>query len=271
MQLVRDGLEPLLELDLADLRLGLCAQPPVGVGVAVVEDGVEVLAEGSRRFVPDDAGLEVSVGFREGGCRRCTRARGKRCWRAGHGRGGRRRRCDSSWGVVTPLFAKLTGGDDEQHACDDRRDEPHGVTVTTSTRVHNGAVAVVERPFVLQCEPAPMASPAAALCWGGTAALAVLVGAPMPLSLGLGALVWSGLVLRKWRIAPRWSRPAPWRLAEPWRRFVVEHVDAERRFRGVVSAAEPGPLQNALTAMQPRVVAAAQRDLGCGLAGRSAR
>jgi hypothetical protein len=102
-------------------------------------------------------------------------------------------------------------------------------------------------------------SPEGILLAGAGAALGVLAtgAAPVAALLGLGA--WAVRVLVA---LPSGGPPGesvdPFRLGEPWRRFVVDAQQAQRRFDDVVRRTREGPMQDRLQSIAERVGDAVQ-------------
>ncbi|MFP5308453.1 MAG: hypothetical protein ACLGIR_02620 [Actinomycetes bacterium] len=96
-------------------------------------------------------------------------------------------------------------------------------------------------------------APAAIVAAGAGVALGVVVGAPVVAAAALGAVAWVGTV------AARLPRPAarptvdPSSVPEPWRRYVLEAVDASARFSRVVQGARVGPLRQRLGRIADRI------------------
>ena len=96
-------------------------------------------------------------------------------------------------------------------------------------------------------------APSAILLAGAGASLGILGGLPLVAAalVGLGAYaarVAFGLPRR-----PRRERIELASLPEPWRNFVREALDAQRRYRKACSSAQPGPLRDRLTEIGQRI------------------
>lgn len=96
-------------------------------------------------------------------------------------------------------------------------------------------------------------SPLGIVAFGAATAAAILVGLPVAVAAGVGALAWAGRVLAA---VPR-DAPAPRidakALTEPWRGYVRGAQDAKRRFDRIVAATAPGPLHDRLAALSARL------------------
>ena len=112
---------------------------------------------------------------------------------------------------------------------------------------------------------AAVMAPSAILLAGGGAAAAILGGLPILGVVGIGALAW---LVRVATLLPRRARGAridPMSISDPWRGFVREALDAQRRYRRAVSSANPGPLRERLVEIGQRI------DAGVGEVWRVAR
>lgn len=89
-------------------------------------------------------------------------------------------------------------------------------------------------------------SPGAILVGGLGASAAVLVGAPVVAAIGLGALVYGGIVALRLPRKKRGPRVEPRRLPQPWRAFVEDALAARARYGRALAATEPGPLRDRL-------------------------
>ena len=108
-------------------------------------------------------------------------------------------------------------------------------------------------------------APSAILLAGAGAAAAILGGLPLLAALGVGGV--AGLV-RIATLLPRSARGTrvdPMSIADPWRGFVREALDAQRRYRKAVSSANAGPLRDRLVEIGERI------DAGVGEVWRVAR
>jgi hypothetical protein len=108
-------------------------------------------------------------------------------------------------------------------------------------------------------------APSAIVLAGGGVAAAILGGLPLLAIAGIGALVY---VARVAMLLPRRkgkTRIDPMSIADPWRGFVREALDAQRRYRKAVSSSNPGPLRDRLVEIGERI------DAGVGECWRVAR
>jgi hypothetical protein len=85
------------------------------------------------------------------------------------------------------------------------------------------------------------------------AAAAVVAGAPLWAAVPLGLAAWLVNVWRKVPRGPRRERIDPFTLAEPWRRFVQEALQARTRFAEAVTRAPDGPLRDHLAEIAARI------------------
>jgi hypothetical protein len=96
-------------------------------------------------------------------------------------------------------------------------------------------------------------SPLGILALGAGASLGILVGGGAIGAVVLGLLGWAGRVAAAIPRAPADARIDPFTLAEPWRHFVTDALQARTRFRESVASARPGPLQDRLREIESRV------------------
>ncbi|HEX2038940.1 MAG TPA: hypothetical protein VHF47_04310 [Acidimicrobiales bacterium] len=98
-----------------------------------------------------------------------------------------------------------------------------------------------------------VASPSALLLAGAGASAAILAGAALPVVVAAGAGAWLARVLAAVprRVAP--DQPDPFSVGEPWRSFVQDAVQAQRRFRHTVNRMQPGPLRERLGEVGTRI------------------
>lgn len=97
-------------------------------------------------------------------------------------------------------------------------------------------------------------SPSGIVLAGGGAALAILAGGGAPLAVVAAIGAWAARVA----VAIPSGRPAagkidPFRVGEPWRRFVTDAVQAQRRFDETVRRSRPGPVRERLQSVGVRV------------------
>ncbi|HEV7886015.1 MAG TPA: hypothetical protein VGO92_00535 [Acidimicrobiales bacterium] len=98
-----------------------------------------------------------------------------------------------------------------------------------------------------------MFSPSATLLAGIGVSAAVLAGAPVVAAAVVGAAAWLGRVAMAVPRTPREQRVDPGRVRDPWRSFVVDALDARRRFGLAAGRARPGPLQDRLRDLARRL------------------
>ena len=99
-----------------------------------------------------------------------------------------------------------------------------------------------------------MTSPSGILLAGAGVATGILLGGvgAIPLAVGLGAAAWAARVAAGLPKATT-VRLEPARLAQPWRRFVEEALDARARFDRAVARTTAGPLRDRLALIGERV------------------
>ena len=108
-------------------------------------------------------------------------------------------------------------------------------------------------------------APSAILLAGAGAAAGILGGLTVLPVVGIAALAW---LVRVATLMPRRAageRIDPMSISDPWRGFVRDALDAQRRYRKAVSAANPGPLRDKLVDIGQRI------DAGVGECWRIAR
>jgi len=101
-------------------------------------------------------------------------------------------------------------------------------------------------------------APSAIVLYGVGAAAAVVAGLPLLAVLGIGSLAWLARVAT---LMPRRKRQGgidPMSISDPWRGFVREALDAQRRYRKAVSSANVGPLRDRLVEIGERIDAGVQ-------------
>ena len=96
-------------------------------------------------------------------------------------------------------------------------------------------------------------APSAILLAGGGVAAAILGGLPILAAVGIGAVVGFARVVTLLPRGARGTRIDPMSIADPWRGFVRGAVDAQRRYRKAVSAANDGPLRERLVEIGERI------------------
>lgn len=97
-----------------------------------------------------------------------------------------------------------------------------------------------------------MVSPSAILLAGAGTAVGIATGLG-PLALLVGAAGWAARVAFAVPRKPADERIDPFRVGEPWRRFVLDAQQAERNFRGVVARARSGPIRERLGEIERRI------------------
>lgn len=95
-------------------------------------------------------------------------------------------------------------------------------------------------------------SPSAILLAGAGTAIGIATGLG-PLALVLGAAGWAARVAMAIPKKPADERIDPFRVGDPWRRFVQDAQQAQRKFDGVVARAKPGPIQERLETIGRRI------------------
>ena len=96
-------------------------------------------------------------------------------------------------------------------------------------------------------------APSAILLAGGGAAAAILLGLPILAAIGIGGVVGLARIVSLLPRGARGTRIDPMSIADPWRTFVREALDAQRRYRKAVSATDPGPLRDRLVEIGERI------------------
>lgn len=96
-------------------------------------------------------------------------------------------------------------------------------------------------------------SPSAILLAGAGAAAGIAGGAPLLAAAALGVVAWVARVALAVPKRKATERIEPSRVREPWRRFVVDAQQAQRKFDGVVARARSGPIQERLITVGGRL------------------
>lgn len=91
-----------------------------------------------------------------------------------------------------------------------------------------------------------MFSPSATLLAGVGMSAAVLAGAPLLAAAMVGAAAWLGRVALAVPRKPKEMRVNPSAVREPWRSFVVDALDARKRFEVACARTREGPLKERL-------------------------
>ncbi len=101
-------------------------------------------------------------------------------------------------------------------------------------------------------------APSAIVLLGAGAAVAIVAGLPGLAVIGVGALAWLARVATLMPRGKHRDGIDAMSLSDPWRGFVREAQDAQRRYRKAVSSANPGPLQDRLVEIGERIDAGVQ-------------
>jgi hypothetical protein len=96
-------------------------------------------------------------------------------------------------------------------------------------------------------------SPLGIVLAGAAAAGTILLGAPLVVAGAAGAAAWGARVLAAVPRGPATARLEPSLLAEPWRGYVTQALDAKRRYDRVVADLEPGPMRDRLAGVGARL------------------
>lgn len=96
-------------------------------------------------------------------------------------------------------------------------------------------------------------SPSAVLLAGAGTAAAILGGLPLAAAAGVGALAWAARVAFAVPRRTRGERIDPFRVGEPWRRYVQDAQQAKARFDRTVARMRTGPLRERLTTIGGRL------------------
>jgi len=96
-------------------------------------------------------------------------------------------------------------------------------------------------------------SPLAIIAVGAGVSLGIVSGAGIIGAAVLGALAWAGRVAAAIPRAPADARIDPFTLAEPWRRYVTDALQARKRFHEAVQSAQAGPMRDRLREIEGRV------------------
>jgi hypothetical protein len=95
-------------------------------------------------------------------------------------------------------------------------------------------------------------SPSAILLAGAGTAIGIATGLG-PLAVIAGAAAWAARVAFAVPRRPAGEKVDAFQVGEPWRRFVLDAQQAERKFDGVVSRARSGPIQERLLEVGRRI------------------
>ena len=95
-------------------------------------------------------------------------------------------------------------------------------------------------------------SPSAILLAGAGTAIGIATGLG-PLAVLAGAAAWAARVAFAVPRRPAGEKVDAFQVGEPWRRFVLDAQQAERKFEGVVARARSGPIQDRLQEIGRRI------------------
>jgi hypothetical protein len=101
-------------------------------------------------------------------------------------------------------------------------------------------------------------APSAIVLGGAGAAASILFGLPVLAVIGIGALLYGIRVAMLLPRKKRGERMDPMTIADPWRTFVREALDAQRRYRNAVRSATEGPMRDRLIEIGERIDAGVQ-------------
>lgn len=101
-------------------------------------------------------------------------------------------------------------------------------------------------------------SPSALLLAGAGASAAILAGVALPLAAVAGAAAWAARVAWALPRRPGPDKPDPFAVGEPWRTFVQDALQAQRRFSRTVNRMQSGPLRERLGDVGLRIGEAVQ-------------
>lgn len=96
-------------------------------------------------------------------------------------------------------------------------------------------------------------SPSAILLAGAGTALGIVTLGIGPAALALGAAAWGVRVALAIPRKPAAERVNPSSVGEPWRRFVLDAQQAQRRFDTAVGRSRPGPIRDHLQSIEGRM------------------
>ena len=97
-------------------------------------------------------------------------------------------------------------------------------------------------------------SPLGIVLFGAAAAGAILIGAPIAIAAGIGAVAWGGQVLAAVPRDPRrGDRIEPFTLGDPWKSYVVGAQQSKERFDRMVHDMAAGPLKERLADLASRL------------------
>jgi hypothetical protein len=96
-------------------------------------------------------------------------------------------------------------------------------------------------------------SPLGIIALGAGASIGILLGGGVAGAAILGLLGWGGRVVAAIPRAPAEARIDPFTLADPWRRYVTDALQARTRFAEAATSAREGPMRDRLLEIQTRV------------------
>jgi hypothetical protein len=128
-----------------------------------------------------------------------------------------------------------------------------------------GALDKLPESWKSQRTAGAVMAPSAILLAGAGAAAAILGGLTVLPVVGIAAIAWLARVATLMPRKAAGERIDPMSISDPWRGFVRDALDAQRRYRKAVSAASPGPLRDKLVDIGERI------DAGVGECWRIAR
>ncbi len=113
-------------------------------------------------------------------------------------------------------------------------------------------IAKLPERFRTRAVAEAVVSPSAILLAGAGTALGIATGLG-PLAVVLGAGAWAARVALAAPKRDGGVRIEPARVGQPWRKFVTDAQEAQRRFDGVVRRARSGPVQERLSTVGRRI------------------
>ncbi len=96
-------------------------------------------------------------------------------------------------------------------------------------------------------------SPLGIVLAGAGTAVGLATGLPVVAAIGIGIAAWGARVVGAIGVARPSNRIDPYALSEPWRTFVIDARQAERRFSDVVQGTRPGPLRDRMGGIGDRI------------------
>ncbi len=96
-------------------------------------------------------------------------------------------------------------------------------------------------------------SPSGILALGAGAGLGILTGGGIVAAVVIGLIAYAGRIGVAIPRAEQGDRIDPFTLSEPWRHFVQDAIQAQRRFADAVHDARPGPTRDRLQQIEGRV------------------